>query len=243
VLKYLCFFILFFVSTAIKSTTFGTYYIPGLVIDDNSGLFIKLHREVETRLALKSELTIQPTKRIQMSFIKGLLDSYFPELVENLPSVDHVTSEPFWLKKIILVTPKNSPIKSIKDLQGKVVGAVSGYSYGSKIKQIPNVKLSYVNNDDANIERMMRGYIDAIIGDSKSTVTALENSQYKDEIQFDINAPIDILEVFYVCQATQSGKALCNSISNALYEMKQEQIINLNMLTGDAEIIFPNNEN
>jgi len=242
VFKYQCAIILVFISTTVKGTAIGTYYIPGLVIDENSGLFVKLHREIEKRLAFKSELIIQPTKRIQLSFVKGQLDSYFPELLENLPSVEYVKSQPFWLKKIILFTPKNSQIKSINDLQGKLVGAVSGYSYGSKIKKIANVEVSYVNSDDANIERLMRGYIDAIIGDSKSTVSALENSQHKDEIQYDLNVPIDVLEVFYVCQATRKGKVLCAAIDNALEQMEREQIIKLNMQTGDAEITLLNDE-
>jgi ABC-type amino acid transport substrate-binding protein len=234
----LLYFLLVFIPIAANGTSIGSYYIPGLVIDENNGLFVKMHREVMRRSGVKAELIIQPTKRTQRAFAYGKIDAYFPELVENLPKKELIVSKPFWLKKIILFSLVNSDIRDLSDLEGKIVGAVQGYSYGEKIVNNPNISLTYVKDDNANIERLRRGYIDAVIGDDNSTITAVENSQYSHLIHYDQEKPVHVLEVFYVCQKTSSGSELCKSINQALSDMKDQGIIKLNRTTGKAEIMF-----
>ncbi|WP_076411952.1 ABC transporter substrate-binding protein [Shewanella sp. UCD-KL12] len=223
-------------STTAVSTTIGSYYIPKLVVDKQQGLFIKMHNQVLQRISLDANLIIQPTKRTQRDFKQYKLEAYFPELLENLPKASVIISEPFYLKKIVLFTKLGSDIKTINDLEGKLVGAVTGYSYGENITQNPAIHLDYTKNDDVNIERLMRGYIDAIIGDSKSTVAAIEGSKFAQMIHYDLTAPLDVLEVFYVCQDSLSGKTLCTAINDALTQMKTEGIIELDLASGYANI-------
>lgn len=225
-------------STTALSTTIGSYYIPNLVIDQQQGLFIKMHNEVLRRILLDTKLIIQPTKRTQRDFKHHKLDAYFPELLENLPKPNVIISDPFYLKKIVLFTKVGSGIETLDDLEGKVVGAVTGYSYGENITNNQNIKLDYTKNDNVNIERLMRGYIDAIIGDNKSTVAAIENSKHAEQIYYDLDKPIDVLDVFYVCQDTFSGKTLCSAINGALEQMKLENIIELDFATGNSKIFL-----
>jgi len=233
--KLLC-FSLIFISVTANSTSIGSYYIPGLVIDKDNGLFIKIHLEIMRRSGIDAELIIQPTKRTQKAFMYDKIDAYFPELFENLPKEELIVSKSFWLKKIILFSLIDSKIRDLSDLQGKIVGAVRGYSYGEKIVNNPNFSLSYAKDDNANIKRLMAGYIDAVIGDDGSTVTAIEDSQYTNLIHYEEDKPVQVLEVFYVCQNRPSGRALCESINQALTDMKEEGIIKLNRTTGEAQI-------
>jgi len=235
-LRTLLYFLLVFIPIAANSTSIGSYYVPGLVMDESNGLFVKIHLEVMRRSGIDAELIIQPTKRTQRAFMYGKIDAYFPELAENIPQKELIISKPFWLKKIILFSLVNSGIRDLSDLKGKIVGAVKGYSYGEKIINNPNISLSYAKDDNANIERLMRGYIDAVIGDDASTITVVENSQYTNLIHYDQNKPIHVLEVFYVCQKTPSGRELCELINQALIDMKDEGIIKLNRTTGEAQI-------
>lgn len=217
-------------------TIIGSYFIPGLVINDKEGLFVKMHHEIFRRISLKSKLVIQPTQRVQISFKHNQITAYFPELLENLPKTDLVTSTLFWLKKIVLFSRKDSPITNHLDLKYKRIGAVSGYSYGVDITQNPLYKIEYVKDDRINIEKLMHGRIDAIVGDTASTLHAINDSQYSSQIYYDVNKPINILKVFYVCQATYEGKELCQAISNSIKELQAEGKINLDPITGDSEI-------
>ena len=225
-------------STTAFSTTIGSYYIPNLVIDQQQGLFIKMHNEVLRRLSLDTNLIIQPTKRTQRDFKHHKLDAYFPELLENLPKSDVIISDPFYLKKIVLFTKVGSDIKTMDDLEGKIVGAVTGYSYGENITNNQSINLDYTKNDNDNIERLMRGYIDAIIGDSKSTVAAIESSKHAEQIYYDLDKPIDVLDVFYVCQDSISGKTLCSAINDAIEQMIFEGIIELDHASGNSKIVL-----
>lgn len=197
-----------------------------------------MNLEVIRKSGVDTELIIQPTKRTQRAFLLGKIDAYFPELYENIPKKELIISKSFWLKKIILFSLINSEIRDLSDLKGKIVGAVKGYSYGEKIVNNPDIALTYAKDDNANIERLMRGYIDAVIGDDTSTLTAIENSQYTNLIHYEQDKPVHVLEVFYVCQKTPSGKTLCESINQALTDMKAEGIIKLNRTTGDAKILL-----
>lgn len=235
-LRALLYFLLIFTPITVNSISIGSYYVPGLVIDERNGLFVKMHLEVMRRSGIAGELIIQPTKRTQRAFFYGKIDAYFPELVENIPQKELIISKPFWLKRIILFSLVSSNIRSLSDLKGKIVGAVKGYSYGEKIVNNPDISLSYAKDDNANIERLMRGYIDAVIGDDASTITAIKNSEYTSLIHYDQDQPVHVLEVFYVCQKTPSGRELCELINKALTDMKDENIIQLNRTTGKAQI-------
>lgn len=232
----LSFLVIMLYSAPALSTTIGSYYIPKLVVDKHQGLFIKMHNQVLQRISLDANLVIQPTKRTQRDFKQHKLDAYFPELLENLPKAGVITSEPFYLKKIVLFTKLGSDIKTIDDLEGKLVGAVTGYSYGENITKNQAIHLDYTKNDDVNIERLMRGHIDAIIGDSSSTVAAIADSKHAEQISYDLGKPIDVLDVFYVCQDSNSGKALCTAINEALTQMKTEGVIELDLASGHANI-------
>lgn len=237
-LRILLNFSLVFISITANGTSIGSYYIPGLVVDEKNGLFVKMNLEVIRRSKIDAELIIQPTKRTQRAFMYGKIDAYFPELLENIPKKELIISKSFWLKKIILFSLIDSDIRNLPDLKGKVVGAVKGYSYGDKIVNNPDIALTYAKDDNANIERLMRGYIDAVIGDDISTLTAIKNSQYTNQIHYEQDKPVHVLEVFYVCQKTPSGSALCESINQALTDMKDEGIIKLNRTTGEAQILL-----
>lgn len=225
----------FYPATAF-STTIGSYYISNLVIDQQQGLFIRMHNEVLRRISLDSNLIIQPTKRTQRDFKQHKLDAYFPALLENMPKSAVIISDPFYLKTIVLFTKVGSAIKTIDDLEGKVVGVVTGYSYGENITHNQNIKLDYAKNDDVNIARLMRGYLDAIIGDYTSTVAAIENGKHSGLIQYDLDKPINVLDVFYVCHDSIAGKKLCGSINDALEQMKLEGVIELDLASGIATI-------
>jgi len=82
-------------TSASEPLMFGSYYIPELVINENQGTFIKLHKEIMHRTQIENKLQFMPTKRVQYEFKHNNLISYFPELYENLPKKNVVVSNLF----------------------------------------------------------------------------------------------------------------------------------------------------
>ena len=219
-----------------KPVKFASYYIPGMVIDQRTGVFIKLHQEIMRRSKIDVQFQIMPTKRVQYAFKQNQLISYFPELYENLPKKQLILSESFYFKKIILFTLQNFNIQSTFDLEGLKLGAVHGYSYGHEIVKNKNIKLLYTDNDDINVKLLLKGRIDGILGDSQSTLAAINKSGFKDRFIYDLNKPINLLDVFYVCQNSPLGKDICNRISLVIKKLKSENIIKLDSKTGQSNI-------
>ena len=143
------------------------------------------------------------------------------------------------MKSIIVFTIKDKhSITQLSELEGLTVGAVRGYSYG-QIEKNKNINIQYVNNDLQNIKKLLTGRIDAIIGDSTSTVFAIKNSQYAEEIYYNLQQPIDILEAFYIFQNTTKGHEIRNKINIAIKSLKQEGILKLDAKTGNSQIFLP----
>lgn len=179
-----------------------------------------------------------PAKRTQNAFKIKTLNTYFPELWENVPNPKsaYLVSDSFWYKKVILYTLKGSDIKNLEDLFGKHVGAVRGYSYGEELLNEKRINIQYHHNDDLNLKMLLSGRIDAIIGDNKSTLTAVNNNPNARNVEYDLDKPITVLDVFYVCHNTKKGIKLCDNISKIIRQLKNEKIIQLDRLTGNSKI-------
>ncbi len=219
----------------------GSYYIPGLVINKTEGLFIRLHNKIITKTMLQLELIIEPTNRIQQSFKSNQLIGYFPELWQHVPKDKSkvVVSDNIWLKSVIVFTKKGRLITKLSDLEGLTIGAVRGYSYG-EVENNKDITIQYVNREEQNVEKLLSGRIDAIIGDNSSTLSAVKNSKHTQDIVYDLQKPIDILEVFYVFQNTSEGIFIRDKVNIAIRALKQQGIIKLNAKTGESQIILPN---
>jgi len=241
-----CFFVIINAPINVQASTdadrtIGSYYIPGLVINKKEGLFIRLHNEIVSRAQLSLDFIIEPTQRIQQSFKSNQLIGYFPELWQHIPKdkSEIIVSDNIWLKSIIIFTRKGEQvITQHADLEGLTIGAVRGYSYG-QIEKDKNIKIQYVNSDEQNIKKLLSGRVDAIIGDNTSTVSAIKNSNYAQDIFYNLQQPIDILEVFYVFQNTSKGHLIRDKVNIAIKSLKQEGLIKLNPTTGESQILLP----
>ena len=226
------------VSSLAKQQVIGTYYIPGLVESRKDGLFIRLHHEIVKRAGLDTELIMRPTKRIQRSFKNDRLLAYFPELWENVPkpASDVVVSETIWYKKIILYSLADPSRLDMTDLEKLNLGAVRGYSYGQELMGNQKLHIDYADNDVLNVKRLLRGRVDVLLGDSASTLSAVQGHVRGKEIRYDLSRPFAKLDVFYLCQNTQDGINLCQRLSEAIRSVKADGLLTLDPVTGDSKI-------
>jgi len=198
-----------------------SYFIPGLVESPTQGLLIDMLKEIEQQGVLNFEVSLLPTQRTQQHFKAGRVQAYFPELEDFQPEKSCRTVA-FMQKKIITVTLKSAqPINNISQLEGKKVGAVTGFSYGSDIINNPNIRLERVNNDMANLDKLLAGRIDVIIGDINSTVAAIKARNLQSELRYNVDKPVSLLDVFFVFQDDPVGNADCEKVSVALEQLRK----------------------
>ncbi|MGJ8681028.1 hypothetical protein [Paraglaciecola sp.] len=218
----------------------GAYPTPGLIQEDGNGLFNKLNRLIFTQIDQPIELSIKPLKRIKKEFNDGEVSAYFPELWEKLPGekTDYVVSDPIFYKKVILFTRKSSDYHQLADLKDKTLGLVSGFSYSKDIINDPRFTLSYQRDDETNIRLLANNRIEGVLGGFPATVLAIQKSQYKHLIQYDVKKPVAILESFYVCPNNQAGKQLCANISKGLKKLQASGILTLNSKTGYSKLLL-----
>ncbi|NVZ66667.1 amino acid ABC transporter substrate-binding protein [Pseudomonas gingeri] len=55
--------------------------------------------------------------------------------------------------------------KTIKDLQGKKVGTITGFSFIPEMRRIPGLQVTLYDTSDAAVRDLLAGRIDAVIGD------------------------------------------------------------------------------
>lgn len=194
----------------------GSYFIPSLVEDNNSGKLIDLVDEIGKLGNLNLNVQVKPIKRVQKEFSRGKLIGYFPELDENVPDwacksevVGYKGIYAFWR------SGEKEP-KSITDLEGHKVGLVTGYSYGLDILNNSLIEKTEVYTDELNIKMLLAKRIDYIIGDERSTVDAIKKAGKEQEVSWNPKQQITKLPFYFLFQPKGEGRKLCDTFSQII---------------------------
>lgn len=215
----------------------GSYLTPGLIKQDGTGLFNKLNNAIFMEMGKNAELTLTSLNRVRFGVKNGKLDSYFPELWENLPGIkdQYVVSNPIFYKRIILFTLNDSGLNKLSDFEEEILGVVQGFSYGKEIKSNPKLNLAFQQNDTININLLLNKRIAGVLGGYPGTVNAVNANSGASQIDYDLERPVAILESFYVCKNDVDGIKLCNAINQAIQSLLQKGILELNEHTGFSQ--------
>ncbi|WP_221075094.1 substrate-binding periplasmic protein [Agarivorans aestuarii] len=88
-------------------------------------------------------------------------------------------SDPLWYGGSVLVSlSKNGEYNSLSSLQGKVIGAVRGYTYSEEFWQLgkeEKYEIQEVNSDLQNLKKLLAGRIDAFIIDNVAASVLIKN--------------------------------------------------------------------
>lgn len=74
-------------------------------------------------------------------------------------------SDPIHYFKNGIMQPSKTNWSTLKDLEGKRVGTITGFSFIPELRKIPGLQLSQYDTSDAAVRDMLAGRIDAVIGD------------------------------------------------------------------------------
>lgn len=74
-------------------------------------------------------------------------------------------SDPIHYFKNGITQTDKSDWKTLKDLQGKKVGTITGFSFIPEMRKIPGLQVTLYDTSDAAVRDLLAGRIDAVIGD------------------------------------------------------------------------------
>ncbi|BDT68641.1 hypothetical protein os1_28260 [Comamonadaceae bacterium OS-1] len=201
-----------------------TFPIPGHVESDSKGLFIELVREVAKLAQTDIQIQVMPPPRAVQGFLGGSYGGLFPALDVNFSAAQPIarTSESIDCKEDFVFTKKGSPfLKSLADLKGKRVGITRGYPYAREVTDNSAFAVETANTDEANIQKLVAGYLDAFVLDEKTGLKAFEKLGLAAQMQYAPKVPVSRQDVYYAFQNTAEGKELADKFSQALKKMKQ----------------------
>lgn len=204
---------------------FGTFPIPGLVIDENNGIFVELTKEIAKKENLDIKIIIKPRQRILKEFMEKKVDVFFPALDVDFTNPNEIikSKEPLSVKRDYIFTRKGEEfIKTIKELEGKMVGITLGYPYSKELKENSLVEFDEARNDETNVLKLLKKRIDAFVVEEKAGLKAFKEKGEMEKIQYDPSMPISEMRSYYVFQNNEKGKKISEIISKALSEMKKD---------------------
>lgn len=212
-------------SYAADKVVFGTFPIPAMVVDSNTGVFIELTREITKRANMDIEFTIAPPKRTFKSFFEEKVDAVFPALDVNFPTgIRPVKSdEIIYVKVDYVFTKKGTPfLKTLQDLEGKKIGITFGYPYASELISNNLITLDTAPTDEMNTKKLIKGRLDAFVVEEKSGVKAFRNAGLEPQMQYDPKVPLSKQDVYYAFQNSEKGRKMAKRLSEILKQMKAD---------------------
>ncbi|UXR63551.1 transporter substrate-binding domain-containing protein [Bdellovibrio bacteriovorus] len=213
--------ILFFPAVVLaKPLVLATFTIPLMVETPDKGLFISLTREIAKRNSRAVDIVVLPTGKTLLAFSNAKVDGFFPALDVYVPKTS-AKSSPFYHKVDYVFYRKSSPLRSIKDLEGKKVGLTFRYPYGKDLINNKKIKFEYAADDVLNMRKLGQGLIDAFVVEERSGLKALQLSGERG-IEFDKTQPLSEQTVYYAFHDNEEGRKLAALFSKTIEDMKKD---------------------
>lgn len=201
--------------------TIGTFPIPLMVEDKDTGIFVELTKEIAKRSKVNIIIKVMPPVRVTTYFAENKLHGFFPAL-DVMVSQKISKSEPIYIKKDFGFTKQGQPlITSITDLTGKHIGITLGYPYSKEITANSSFTISTAPSDINNILMLDIGRIDVFVVEEKSGLKAIKQSG-KNNISYDSRQPLSRQNVYYAFQSDKTGQRLALLFSKTLVELKND---------------------
>ncbi len=198
----------------------ASFPIPLMVESPTQGIFVELTLEVAKRAGVPVTITVLPPVRTISEFESLSIDCIFPALDPTMPG-PVAKSSPIYNKVDYVFYLKDTPLKALKDLEGKRVGLTRGYPYSKELTDNKRIIISYVDSDVANMKMLGAGRIDAFVVEEKSGLKALAQSE-QTNITYDPKQFLSSLAVYYAFHPTEQGKILAEKFSKALQSMQSD---------------------
>ncbi len=203
-----------------KTVRLVTFPIPLMVENSQSGLFIEMTRQIAKETSSVIEIKVLPPGQAILGFSNNKYDAFFPALDVSVPRAI-VKSTNFYNKVDYAFYRKDKPLKTIKDLEGKIVGLTFRYPYAKSLTNNKKIHFQFATDDVANMRRLGRGEIDAFVAEERSGLKALQESG-EQNIAFDRAQSLSEQNVYFAFPKTKRGQELASQFSQAIEKMQKE---------------------
>lgn len=204
-----------------KTYKIAAFPIPLMVEDREQGVFVELFHAVALRSGEQFEFEVYPTQRVLKLFGDGEIDGFFPGL-DITAGEKSAKSSVFYTKTDFAFIRQGTPaIKTLADLEGKLVGLTKGYPYSADLLNNTNITLEYADSDVLNMKKLAKGRLDAFVVEEYSGLKALKESDVTDVV-YDPQSPLSALRVFFAFQDTDEGRKLADVFSQTLTALKAD---------------------
>ena len=210
---------------AVAQIAVAGFPIPGHIESPTKGHFVDLTLAIAKEAALDIDIQISPPPRAIESFMQGKTLVLFPALdVFFAPEQTIVrTRGSFNCKEDFVFTKKGKPFyRTLNELKGKPVGLTQGYPYVKEVVERKDIGFETALSDEANVEKLMKGRLDAFVVEKASGTRAFQNVNAFADMQVDYKKPVSRQDVYWAFQNTDAGRALAQKFDKALFKLYKQ---------------------
>ncbi len=190
--------------------------------DDNKpvGFDVDLANALGEKLGVDVRLLDTAWEGLLGGILKGDSDVLITAMSAEEASAENVnTSDPYYdLAEVIVVPKDNTTIKSVADLQGKVVGVQSACSAEKAVDRLTGLKeiKRYNRNPEALLD-LKNGRVEAVVVGEAYAATEAKNDP---DVKVVVGAPVATNSLVFVSKA--GGDALTAKLNAALADLKTD---------------------
>jgi polar amino acid transport system substrate-binding protein len=199
--------------------------IPGHIESPVKGHFVELTLAIAREAQLAIDIQISPPPRAIESFMQGKSKVLFPALDVFFAAGHPIvrTKGSFNCKEDFVFTKKGqSAYKTLDDLKGKHVGLTQGYPYVKEVLERKDIAYETALSDEANVEKLMKGRLDAFVVEKASGTRAFQNVGAFDNMQVDFKKPVSQQDAYWAFQNNDEGRALAQKFDQALFKLYKQ---------------------
>lgn len=165
----------------LKTPPWGYYKTHADGSQTLAGLWPPVAKELEKRTGVKIVTRLSPYARIQRNLQTGRSDLTVLILPPGAEKLVEPAGKVFEMALVVL-SHKDRPITSLKQLAGKRVGVIRGLSSGAAFEQNPQIEKEAVRSYQILVEMFLQGRLDYIAGANLSLGYHLKQAQAMDKI-------------------------------------------------------------
>ncbi len=196
--------------------------IPGHIESPTKGHFVELTLAIAKEAGLDLDIQISPPPRAIESFMQGKSRILFPALDVFFAAGQPIvrTRGSFNCKDDFVFTKKGMPFhRTLDALKGKAVGLTQGYPYVKEVVERRDIGFEMAQSDEANVEKLMKGRLDAFVVEKASGTRAFQNVNAFADMQVDYKQPVSRQDVYWAFENSDEGRVLAQKFDKALFAL------------------------
>ncbi len=201
-----------------EKVTLAAVYIPLMIEQDGTGLFIDMTYEIGRRAGIDFDISVVPARRSVNMYKRGKVDGSFP-MTPNEPGILGTRTDAFYIRRNYAFVRKGNIVPTkMKDLEGLSVIITRQYDYTAELLTNKRIDIVPGVSDVSNMMMLSRKRADAFIVEARSGLEAMRQAGVSN-VTYDPDHPVASMDAFYVFQPGKRGNELAARVSKALQDM------------------------